>query len=151
MESLLALRRENKEVLWSSMVKDTMKRKKPSFNESYHGYRSFSDLLEDAKKEGLAGTGHRQASRTYVVTRLRRRAERRGGRGGGNGAGRKRSRRRRSGAKRRDAAEAAAAGRSRAPRRSRRRISVEPPRRRRRRPDEGLFFFPRPLGRPDRS
>src|SRR5690242_6312988 len=48
MESLLALRRENKEVLWSSMVKDTMKRKKPSFNESYHGYRSFSELLEDA-------------------------------------------------------------------------------------------------------
>src|SRR5438477_11974491 len=30
LESLLALRRENKEVLWSSMVKDTMKRKKPS-------------------------------------------------------------------------------------------------------------------------
>ena len=48
LESLLALRRENKEVLWSSMVKDTMKRKKPSFNESYHGYRTFSELLEDA-------------------------------------------------------------------------------------------------------
>src|SRR5687767_2378905 len=30
LESLLALRRENKENLWSSMVKDTMKRKKPS-------------------------------------------------------------------------------------------------------------------------
>src|SRR5690349_19961367 len=38
MESLQALRRENKEVLWSSMIKDTMKRKKPSFNETYHGY-----------------------------------------------------------------------------------------------------------------
>src|SRR5262249_31898603 len=35
LESLLALRRENKEVLWSSMIKDTMKRKKPSFNETY--------------------------------------------------------------------------------------------------------------------
>src|SRR5437588_8509132 len=41
-DSLLALRRENKEVLWSSMVKDTMQRKKPSFNEAYYGYRSFS-------------------------------------------------------------------------------------------------------------
>ena len=61
LESLLALRRENKEVLWSSMVKDTMKRKKPSFNEAYHGYRTFSELLEDAQKEGLAGAGHRQA------------------------------------------------------------------------------------------
>src|SRR5262245_43865113 len=53
MESMLALRRENKEVLWSSMIKDTMKRKKPSFNESYHGYRTFSELLEDAAKQGL--------------------------------------------------------------------------------------------------
>src|SRR5215470_11058981 len=53
MESLLALRRENKEVLWSSMIKDTMKRKKPSFNEAYHGYRTFSELLEDAKAEGI--------------------------------------------------------------------------------------------------
>src|SRR6266550_767318 len=53
LESLLALRRENKEVLWSSMVKDTMKRKKPSFNEVYHGYRTFSALLEDAQNQGL--------------------------------------------------------------------------------------------------
>jgi uncharacterized protein (TIGR00288 family) len=50
-DSVVALVRENKEVLWSSMVKETMKRKKPSFNESYHGYRTFSDLLEDAEKE----------------------------------------------------------------------------------------------------
>lgn len=70
LESLLALRRENKEVLWSSMIKDTMKRKKPSFNESYHGYRSFSDLLEDAKKEGLLDLETDKRSRTYVVTRF---------------------------------------------------------------------------------
>src|SRR5215218_4494640 len=53
LDSLLALRRENKEVLFSSMVKDTMKRKKPSFNEEYHGYRTFSELLEDAAANGL--------------------------------------------------------------------------------------------------
>src|SRR5262245_38570683 len=70
LESLLALRRENKEVLWSSMVKDTMKRKKPSFNESYHGYRSFSELLEDAQKEGLLELDTDKRSRTYVVTRF---------------------------------------------------------------------------------
>jgi hypothetical protein len=70
MESLTALRRENKDVLWSSMIKDTMKRKKPSFNESYHGYRSFSDLLEDAKKEGLLDLETDKRSRTYVVTRF---------------------------------------------------------------------------------
>ena len=70
LESLLALRRENKEVLWSSMVKDTMKRKKPSFNESYHGYRTFSELLEDAQKEGLLELETDRRSRTYVVTRF---------------------------------------------------------------------------------
>jgi uncharacterized protein (TIGR00288 family) len=70
MESLLALRRENKEVLWSSMIKDTMKRKKPSFNEVYHGYRTFSELLEDAQKEGLLELDTDRRSGTYVVTRF---------------------------------------------------------------------------------
>lgn len=70
MESLLALRRESKESLWSSMVKDTMKRKKPSFNESYHGYRTFSELLEDAQREGLLELETDKRSRTYVVTRF---------------------------------------------------------------------------------
>ena len=70
LESLLAFRRENKEILWSSMVKDTMKRKKPSFNEAYHGYRTFSELLEDAKKEGLLELDIDTRSRTYVVTRF---------------------------------------------------------------------------------
>lgn len=70
LESLLALRRENKEVLWSSMVKDTMKRKKPSFNEAYHGYRTFSELLEDAQREGILELDTDSRSRTYVVTRF---------------------------------------------------------------------------------
>jgi uncharacterized protein (TIGR00288 family) len=70
LESLLALRRENKEVLWSSMIKDTMKRKKPSFNETYHGYRTFSELLEDAQVNGLLELDTDKRSRTYVVTRF---------------------------------------------------------------------------------
>jgi uncharacterized protein (TIGR00288 family) len=70
LESLLALRRENKEVLWSSMIKDTMKRKKPSFNEAYYGFRTFSDLLLDAQKEGLVELDTDKRSRTYVVTRF---------------------------------------------------------------------------------
>jgi len=70
MESLLALRRENKEVLWSSMIKDTMKRKKPSFNEEYHGYRTFSELLEDARQHGLLELEKHKTSGTYVVTRF---------------------------------------------------------------------------------
>ena len=62
-----ALVRENKEVLWSSLVKETMKRKKPSFNESYHGYRTFSDLLEDAQKEGIVRLQNDPRSGTYVI------------------------------------------------------------------------------------
>src|SRR6185295_587633 len=45
-DSIKALMRENKEILWGSMVKQTMQRKKPTFNEEYYGYNTFSDLLE---------------------------------------------------------------------------------------------------------
>lgn len=70
MESLLALRRENKSVLWSSMIKDTIKRKKPSFNETYHGYGTFGELLEDAAKEGLIELAFDQRGRSYYVVRF---------------------------------------------------------------------------------
>ena len=70
LESLVALRRENKEVMFASMVKDTMKRKKPSFNEEYHGYRTFGDLLEDAQRYGIIDLERHKTSGTYVVTRF---------------------------------------------------------------------------------
>jgi uncharacterized protein (TIGR00288 family) len=96
-EALTALRRENKERLWSSMIKDTMKRLKPSFNETYHGYRTFSALLEDAQAQKILVLETDDRSGTYVVTsfgeeklapiaparRRRRRRSRR--RGTGNG------------------------------------------------------------------
>jgi uncharacterized protein (TIGR00288 family) len=66
-DSVVALIRENKEVLWASMVKETMKRKKPSFNESYHGYRTFSDLLQDAEDKGIIRLRTDARSGTYVV------------------------------------------------------------------------------------
>ena len=66
-DSVVALVRENKEVLWSSLVKETIKRKKPSFNESYHGYRTFSDLLVDAEKEGIIRLRIDARSGTYVI------------------------------------------------------------------------------------
>src|SRR5438552_1039035 len=100
MESLLALRRENKEVLWSSMIKDTMKRKKPSFNETYHGYKTFSELLEDAQKEGLVELETDKRSRTFVVTRFA--AEQQFQAESPTAAKRKSSRRRRSSGKRRN-------------------------------------------------
>jgi uncharacterized protein (TIGR00288 family) len=51
-EALLAERGEG-EKLWGSMVKQTLKRRKPGFTESYYGYRSFGDLLQDAQKHKL--------------------------------------------------------------------------------------------------
>ena len=66
-----ALIRENKEILYSSMVKDTMKRKQPSFNESSYDYSTFSDLLEDARDNGIVELARNQkAGGTYVVTGL---------------------------------------------------------------------------------
>lgn len=67
-ESIAALIRENKDPIFASMVKDTMQRKRPAFNESGYGYRSFSDLLEDAEKRGFIKLRRdRKAGGTYVV------------------------------------------------------------------------------------
>jgi uncharacterized LabA/DUF88 family protein len=69
-DSVLALQRENKEILWGSMVKETMKRKKPSFNETYYGFRTFSHLLEDAQKRGIVVLRRDQRSGSYIVEDL---------------------------------------------------------------------------------
>jgi uncharacterized LabA/DUF88 family protein len=69
-DSILALQRENKEVLWGSMVKETMKRKKPSFNETYYGFRTFSHLLEDAQRRGIVSLRRDQKSGSYIVEDL---------------------------------------------------------------------------------
>ena len=46
-EALVAERGED-EKIWGSMVKQALKRRKPGFNESYYGFKSFNDLLEEA-------------------------------------------------------------------------------------------------------
>ncbi|MBE0416380.1 MAG: NYN domain-containing protein [Coriobacteriia bacterium] len=66
-ETIEALQRENVDVIHASMVKDTMKRKQPSFAESSYGYRSFTQLLEDAQKRGFVTLRKDQRSGTYVV------------------------------------------------------------------------------------
>ncbi|MCZ6458591.1 MAG: NYN domain-containing protein [Gammaproteobacteria bacterium] len=44
--------RGDREKLWGSMIKQTLKRRRPGFNESFYGFRSFSDLLEEAQTRG---------------------------------------------------------------------------------------------------
>ena len=55
METLNALvaERGEGEKIWGSMVKQALKRRKPGFNESYYGFKAFSDLLDEAGKKGL--------------------------------------------------------------------------------------------------
>ncbi len=69
-DAVLALQRENKEVLWGSMVKETMKRKKPSFNETYYGFRTFSHLLEEAQRKGIVTLRRDQKSGSYIIEDL---------------------------------------------------------------------------------
>ncbi|MFH0880800.1 MAG: NYN domain-containing protein [Lentisphaerota bacterium] len=68
LETLEALRRENREKLWSALIKMTIKRKSPSFNESSYGYRNFSGLLEDAQRHNLVQLSRDASDRTYIVT-----------------------------------------------------------------------------------
>jgi len=67
-EAIQALQRENKDTLWGSMVKQTMQRKNPAFNESYYGYSTFSKLLEEAAKQKIVTLEKDAKSGTYIIT-----------------------------------------------------------------------------------
>jgi len=66
-EALLA-ERGGDERIWGSMIKQALKRRNPGFNESYHGYKSFSGLLEDAQARGLISLERDEKSGGYIVT-----------------------------------------------------------------------------------
>jgi uncharacterized protein (TIGR00288 family) len=55
------------EKIWGSMVKQALKRRKPGFNETYYGYRSFSDLLEEAGTKGLIKLDFDEKSGGYII------------------------------------------------------------------------------------
>lgn len=69
-EGLHALRRDNREVLVSSLIKSTIKRMHPSFDEGHFGYRNWGSLLVDAEKEGLIELTNDPRSGTFVVVRF---------------------------------------------------------------------------------
>ena len=64
-EAMIAERGEEK--IWGSMVKPTLQRRKPGFTESYYGYRSFRDLLEDARKRKLLDIERDDKSGQYLI------------------------------------------------------------------------------------
>jgi uncharacterized protein (TIGR00288 family) len=51
-EALLEERGEE-DSIWGSMVKQTLKRRKPGFSETHYGFRSFGQLLEEAEERGI--------------------------------------------------------------------------------------------------
>lgn len=67
LEQVDALFRERDDNLWGSMVKQTLKRKKPSFDETFYGFRNFNELLEDAARRGLLELTKDEKSGGYVV------------------------------------------------------------------------------------
>jgi len=60
--------RGDEDKLWGSMVKQALKRRKPGFNESYHGFRSFGKLLEEMEERSLLTLEHDQKSGGYIIT-----------------------------------------------------------------------------------
>ena len=66
----LASERDQDEKIWGSMVKQTLKRRNPGFNETYYGFRTFSDLLEDAQKHRLLDLEPDQKSGGFIIKRL---------------------------------------------------------------------------------
>jgi uncharacterized protein (TIGR00288 family) len=59
--------RGEEEKVWGSMIKQALKRRKPGFNETYHGFRTFGKLLEEAQARGLLQLEHDEKSGGYIV------------------------------------------------------------------------------------
>jgi len=68
LDSIQALQRESYDVIWGSMIKQTMQRKQPYFSESYYGYRSFSEMLEDAERHKIISLKKDAKSGGYIVS-----------------------------------------------------------------------------------
>ena len=65
-EALVA-ERGDEEKVWGSMVKQALKRRKPGFNESYYGFRSFNGMLEEAERRGSLKLERDEKSGGYLV------------------------------------------------------------------------------------
>jgi uncharacterized protein (TIGR00288 family) len=65
-EALVAERGDD-EKIWGSMVKQALRRRKPGFNESFYGFRSFNELLEDAARHALLALERDDKSGGYRV------------------------------------------------------------------------------------
>jgi uncharacterized protein (TIGR00288 family) len=53
--------------IWGSMIKQALKRRKPGFSESYYGFKSFGDLLEQAEAKGILELERDQKSGGFII------------------------------------------------------------------------------------
>jgi uncharacterized protein (TIGR00288 family) len=69
LETIQALfeERGDEEKVWGSMVKQALKRRKPGFNETYHGFRTFGKLLEEAQERKLLRLEFDEKSGGYII------------------------------------------------------------------------------------
>ena len=63
----LAEERDQDEKIWGSMVKQALKRQRPGFSETYYGFRSFNNLLEEAAQRRLLTIERDDKSGGYLV------------------------------------------------------------------------------------
>ena len=72
LETVEALFKErgDQDKVWGSMVKQTLKRRKPGFNETSHGFRTFGQLLEEAQARNLLTLQLDEKSGGYIIKEL---------------------------------------------------------------------------------
>jgi uncharacterized LabA/DUF88 family protein len=58
--------------LWGSMIKQTLKRRRPGFNESAYGFGSFNDLLDEAQARGQLELERDERAGGYVIGKILR-------------------------------------------------------------------------------
>lgn len=63
----LASERGDEDKIWGSMIKQALKRRHPGFNESYYGFKAFSDLLEEAGARKLLVLERDEKSGGYIL------------------------------------------------------------------------------------
>ncbi|TCS38029.1 uncharacterized protein (TIGR00288 family) [Paucimonas lemoignei] len=64
-DALMSVRGDSGKI-WASALKQAIKRRKPDFNESHYGFRTFGNLLEEAQSRGLLQSGRDEKSGTYA-------------------------------------------------------------------------------------
>jgi len=67
-----ALIMERGDGVFGSMVKQTLKRRRPGFSETAYGFRSFNELLEEAANRGLLRMEADERSGGYVIVSIQR-------------------------------------------------------------------------------